>query len=187
MRRLHRRMDLRCKGSNRRRASIAALAQLYMRGRNRRQDFNMWTANRLTLDHGLVVIEDLNVHGMTASAKGTLERPGRNVKIKAGLNGAIRSKGWGILTDALEHKARYNGAEIVRVKAAHTSVTCSACGIRDSEARETQARFACRSCGYTGNADVNAAKNILAAGLAVTGRGDVGTTRSAKRQPPVAA
>ncbi|WP_255530007.1 transposase [Planomonospora sp. ID67723] len=86
---------------------------------------------------------------------------------------------------ALEHKARYNGSRIVRVPPAYTSQRCSACGTVDAKSRESQAVFARTSCAYTGNADVNAAKNILAAGLAVTGRGDLAVGRSAKRQPPV--
>jgi hypothetical protein len=52
--------------------------------------------------------------------------------------------------------------------------------------RESQAVFRCRACGRQDNADVNAAKNILAAGLAVTGRGDLAVGRSVKRQPPEA-
>ncbi|WP_425565655.1 zinc ribbon domain-containing protein [Pilimelia columellifera] len=50
--------------------------------------------------------------------------------------------------------------------------------------RVSQARFVCTGCGYRDNADVNAAKNILAAGLAVTGRGGPAVGRPAKRQPP---
>ena len=124
---------------------------------------------------------------MTASAKGTAEAPGKNVRAKSTLNRGILAKGWGGLARTLEHKARYNGSEIVKVNPAYTSQTCSACGTVDAKSRESQARFACRSCGHAENADVNAAKNILAAGLAVTGRGDLAVGRSVKRQPPVRA
>ncbi|WP_276940826.1 zinc ribbon domain-containing protein, partial [Ferrimicrobium acidiphilum] len=45
------------------------------------------------------------------------------------------------------------------------------CGYTDKKNRESQALFCCLSCGYTDKADVNAAKNIIAAGLAVQERG----------------
>ncbi|MFF4987384.1 RNA-guided endonuclease InsQ/TnpB family protein [Streptosporangium saharense] len=184
MRRLQQQLARQRKGSNRRAATRAKLARLNARVRNRRSDFLAWTADRLTRDHGLVVVEDLKIKSMTASAKGTGDAPGRGVRQKAGLNRAILSKGWGGLLDSLEHKARYNGSRVVRVPPAYTSQRCSACGAVDAKSRESQAVFACTSCAHTGNADVNAAKNILAAGLAVTGRGDLADGRSVKRQPP---
>ncbi|MEV4009979.1 transposase [Nonomuraea angiospora] len=94
--------------------------------------------------------------------------PGRNVAQKAGLNRSILAAGWGRLVERLEQKAR---SRVVRVNPAHTSQRCSACGIVDAKARESQAAFRCRSCGHAGNADVNAARNIkLAAGHAVAAR-----------------
>ncbi|MFF5204660.1 RNA-guided endonuclease InsQ/TnpB family protein [Streptosporangium sp. NPDC000396] len=184
LKRLQQKLARQRKGSNRRAATTARIGRLNARVRHRRTDFLAWTANRLTRDHGLVVVEDLQVRTMTASARGTVEVPGTNVRAKAGLNRAILAKGWGGLTVGLEHKARYNGSRIVRVPAAYTSQRCSACGLVDAKSRESQAVFACTSCAYAGNADVNAAKNILAAGLAVTGRGDLAAGRSVKRQPP---
>ncbi|MDF5754444.1 transposase [Spongiactinospora sp. TRM90649] len=184
LRRLQRKLARQRKSSNRRAATKAKIGRLNARIRARRTDFVAWTANRLTRDHGLVAVEDLKVRNMTASVKGTLAEPGRNVRQKAGLNRSILAKGWGGLLTALEHKARHNGSRIVRVPPAYTSQTCAACGHRAPENRESQAVFRCRACGHQANADVNAAKNILAAGLAVTGRGDLAVRRSAKRQPP---
>lgn len=170
--------------SHRRKSTRAKITILNAHVRARRNDFLAWTATRLTTDHGLVAIEDLRVKSMTATAKGTVETPGRNVRQKAGLNRAILNKGWGGLLTALEHKARYNGSRVVRVPAAYTSRTCNACTHVAKESRESQAVFRCVACGHQDNADVNAAKNILAAGLAVTGRGDLAGRRSVKRQPP---
>lgn len=184
LKRLQQQLARQRKGSNRRAATRAKLTKLNARIRARRTDFLAWTANRLTRDHGLVVVEDLNIRNMTASAKGTLAEPGRNVAAKAGLNRAILAKGWGGLLTALEHKARYNGSRILRVPPAFTSQTCHACGHCAPDNRESQAEFRCRACGHQAIADVNAAKNILAAGLAVTGRGDLAVGRSVKRQPP---
>jgi len=63
--------------------------------RVRRGDFATQTARRLAARHGLVVVEDLKVKQMTATAKGTVAAPGRNVRQKARLNRAILDKGWG--------------------------------------------------------------------------------------------
>ncbi len=60
---------------------------------------------------------------------------------------------------------------VVAIDPKHTSQTCSACQYYAPENRESQAVFVCKACGYGENADTNAAKNILAAGLAVTARG----------------
>ncbi|WP_119726792.1 RNA-guided endonuclease InsQ/TnpB family protein [Thermomonospora amylolytica] len=184
LKRLQQQLARQRKGSARRSATKAKIGRLNARVRARRTDFVAWTANRLTRDHGLVVVEDLKVKNMTASAKGTVEQPGSRVRQKAGLNRSILAKGWGGLLAALEHKARCNGSRIVRVPPAYTSQTCAACGHCAPDNRESQAVFRCRACGHQANADVNAAKNILAAGLAVTGRGDLAAGRSAKRQPP---
>jgi IS605 OrfB family transposase len=184
LRRLQQQLARCRKDSNRRRACRVKIGRLHARVRARREDFCAWTANRLTRNHGLVVVENLKIRNLTASARGTLAEPGRNVRQKAGLNRAILDKGWGGLVRKLEHKARYNGSLIVKVSPAFTSQTCNACGHVAAESRESQARFRCVACKHQANADVNAAKNILAAGLAVTGRGDLADRRSTKRQPP---
>lgn len=124
---------------------------------------------------------------LTRSAKGTVEAPGSNVKAKSGLNRAILSKGWHLFASALTSASRYSGTRVVVVPAQHTSQPCSACGHVDSKSRESQAVFRCTHCSYTEHADVNAAKNILAAGLAVTACEDSlqpsGRVASLKQEP----
>ena len=61
---------------------------------------------------------------MTASAKGTAEAPGRNVRAKAGLNRSILASGWAGLASKLDYKA----AELIEVDPAYTSQTCHECG-----------------------------------------------------------
>jgi putative transposase len=178
------RVDSRNRTSKRRGAVRAQLGGLNARIRARRADFAAQAATRLVRGHGLVAVEHLRVRNMTASVRGTAELPGRRVRQKAGLNRAILSKGWGRFLLQLEHAARYHGAQVVKVEPAYTSQICSDCGRCAKENRESQAVFRCTACGYADHADVNAAKNILAAGLAVTGRGDLGAARSVKRQPP---
>lgn len=171
--------------SGRRDAVRVELTRLNARIRARRVDFSAQTANTLVRKHGLVAVEDLRVKNMVRSAKGTVEAPGKNVRQKAGLNRAILGKGWGGFLLALNQAARYYGATVVKVNPAFTSQTCNACRHIARDSRESQASFRCVACGHQANADVNAAKNILAVGLTATGRGDPGVSRSVKRQPPV--
>ncbi len=127
--------------------------------------------------YNLVYLEDLNIAGMTASAKGTAEKPGKNVKQKTGLNRTIRSSGWGKLDQCLDYKSN-----VVKVPAAYTSQKCRACGHTAKQNRKTQSDFHCVKCGHRANADMNAALNILAFGNGAAGRGDGGVARSVKRQ-----
>ncbi|MEV6336868.1 transposase [Nocardia vinacea] len=162
--------------------TIAALRAVKRREVNRRADFNAWVANRVANRYGLVALEALRIQNMTASARGTIAEPGRNVGQKSGLNRAILQKGWHRFELALANAARYTGARIVKVPAAYTSLTCSRCRTIDPESRESQAVYRCRSCGYSENADVNAAKNIRRRAV-VTACGDLGTGRSVKQEP----
>jgi putative transposase len=166
--RLQQRLARAAKQSRNRVKTRQALSAIRARERRRRQDFCAQTAHELAARHGLVVIEDLKINQMTRSAKGTIEAPGTNVKAKSGLNRAILSKGWHQFTLALSSAARYTGTRLVTVPPHHTSQRCSACGHVDPKSRENQAVFRCTHCSHVEHADVNAAKNILAAGLAVT-------------------
>ncbi|XVQ86322.1 zinc ribbon domain-containing protein [Microbispora siamensis] len=67
----------------------------------------------------------------------------------------------------LAHKAESAGRELIAVNPGNTSRTCSRCGHCAKDNRRTQAEFACTACGHTAHADVNAAINILRAGLAL--------------------
>lgn len=115
----------------------------------------------------LIRVENLRVRAMTRSAKGTVDQPGRRVRLKAGLNRSILANVWGLLVSRLEDKA---SGRVEQVNPAYTSLTCSVCGHCAPENRESQARFRCVACGCRVNADVNAAGTV-AAGRAVTARG----------------
>lgn len=184
VRRLQQQLARQSKASNRRKATRAKLNAVFARVKARRKDFAAQTAHALATSNAVVVLEDLRTRNMTRSAKGTVEQPGTNVRQKAGMNRAILDKGWHGFELALRSTARTTGTQVVLVPAAYTSQTCHACRVVDSKSRESQADFKCTHCGHQDHADVNAAKNILAAGLAVTGRGDLAVGRSVKRQPP---
>jgi putative transposase len=167
LRLLQRRLARARKGSRGRGQVKAAIARLKARERDRRKDWAEKTSTSLVRRFDLIRVENLCITGMTRSARGTIDRPGRGVRQKAGLNRGILASGWGLLARRLEDKAP---GRVEKISPAFTSQRCSACGTVDGKSRESQADFACRSCGYTCNADVNAAKNI-AAGHAVTARG----------------
>jgi transposase len=108
---------------------------------------------------------------MLRSAAGTREQPRTNVAQKGGLNRSISRQAWSLLRRRTEDKAATWGVLVVAVDPRHTSQTCHRCGTIDPRTRESQARFHCRHRGHAAHAHVNAANNILAAGLAVTVRG----------------
>ncbi|MEI5103173.1 transposase [Streptomyces sp. PmtG] len=163
-RRLQQQLARTRKGSKRRKSCVAKLGVIMRRVRNRRRDFHAKTACRVVDGNALVVLEDLNVKGMTASARGTVTEPGTNVRQKAGLNRAILDKGWHGLERAVRNRARKTGATVRKINPAYTSQTCPACGTVDADSRKSQAKFVCTSCGYREHADTVGAKNTLARG-----------------------
>ncbi len=148
--------------SNRGRRVNGKLNKLHRKRRRKRDNATHQTSRRLADTAHTVVVEDLNTKAMTASAKGTVEAPGQNVKQKAGLNRSILASGWGLLERKLEYKA----GQVVKVNPAYTSQACSVCGYTNKSNRPSQVVFACGACGFQANADHNAARNIRArAGL----------------------
>lgn len=117
-------------------------------------------------DVDAVAIEDLNVSGMSRSARGTVEEPGTNVAAKAGLNRRILAAAPGEFRRMFEYKCAERGKHLVAVNPRNTSRHCPACGHTDPANRPTQALFLCEQCGHTNNADANAATNIGDLGIA---------------------
>jgi putative transposase len=149
-----------------------------------RRDFLHKLSTHIAQAHGVVVIEDLQVRSMTRSARGTRSRPGRNIRAKAALNRAILAQDWGELARQLAYKVERAGGTLVEVPPHRTSQRCSRCGAVDAASRSGRT-FACTSCGHAEDADTNAAKNILAAGLAVTARRALQAQAGAvNREPP---
>jgi putative transposase len=146
----------------------ARIARLHQRIAETRKTILHQVSTILSKNHALVVLENLKVGNMTASAKGTVEAPGRNVRQKSGLNQSILDQGWSMLKRMLEYKLRWSGGMLLLVDPAYTSQTCSVCGHVDAGNRPDQRTFRCRHCGHADHADVNAARNILARGLQST-------------------
>ena len=133
---------------------------------NQRLDFHHQVARRLITDHDVLCVEILKIKNMTRSAKGTVEDPGINVAAKSGLNRSITDAGWAQFLSILKGKAEEAGRTVIDVDPRHTSQTCAECGHVDPGNRVSQAVFRCQLCGHQAHADINAARNILRAGLA---------------------
>lgn len=172
--RLQRKLSRAAKGSASRNKARQRYAGLRAKEARRRQDFCVKTARQLAEDNAVVVLEKLPTTNMTRRALPVKDpnNPGHylpnGAAAKSGLNKAILSKGWYRFEQALKSVSRYTGTKVVKVPAAFTSLRCSACGHVDPKSRESQAVFRCSNCSSPAqHADVNAAKNILAAGRAL--------------------
>jgi putative transposase len=184
-----RRALARCrKGSNRRRKVRAKLGRQLARVANARQNHLHQVSTALTKAHGFIAMERLSVANMTRSAGGSVEEPGANVAQKRGLNRAILDAGWGELARMIRYKAERAGGELVLAEPRGTSVECSGCGAAVPK-ELSERRHRC-GCGLDLHSDVNAARVILARGLAARAAvegglplGDANVGRRAVRRP----
>jgi putative transposase len=183
--RLARRLSRAKRGSNRRQRTKARFARARALDADRRKDWAEKTGTDIARRFDLIRVEDLRIRNMTRkpAPKPDPEKPGaflpNGARAKAGLDRGILASGWGLFAQRLEQKAP---GRVEKVHPAYTSQRCSACGHIAAESRKSQALFACVACTYTGNADVNAARNI-AAGHAVTARGGGALARPVNREP----
>lgn len=138
------------------------IARIRARAKRRVLDWQHKTTTELTGTFGTIGVEDLSIVGMVASARGNNGTPGRNVRQKAGLNRAIAGQAWGRTIELLTYKLADRGGILIKVSAVGTSQRCHACGMTMNGSRRSQALFSCQNtgCGWTGNADHNAACNI---------------------------
>jgi putative transposase len=160
---LQRRLARKTKFSANWRKLKAKISRLHSHAANARKDYLHKQSTIIAESQGVVKVEKLNVRGMSASAKGTIEEPGRNVRAKAGLNKSILDQGWSMFRTMLVWKLAERGGRLEEVSAAYTSQTCSECGVVDAASRCSQSEFRCIACGHCAHADINAAKNILQA------------------------
>ena len=170
--RYQRRMSRKVKGSANWKKAKARVQRMHTKITNVRRDFLHKTSCAIARSHALVVVEDLAVSNMSRSAKGTVEKPGKSVKAKSGLNKAILDQGWAEFRRQLEYKLAWNGGTLLAVPAHHTSQTCPECEHVSKDNRQTQSRLACVSCGHTAHADTVGAINILARGRRVSACGE---------------
>ena len=182
--RLQRQLSRKVKFSNNWQKQKRKIQRLHSCIANIRRDYLHKVTTTVSKNHAMIVIEDLKVSNMSKSAAGTVSQPGRNVRAKSGLNRSILDQGWYEMHRQLEYKQLWRGGQVLAVPPAYTSQRCACCGHTAKENRLSQSQFRCQVCGYTANADVNGARNILAAGHAVLACGEmVQSGRPLKQEP----
>lgn len=160
------------RGSNRRRKARERVAGVHRKIRNRRRDYLHKAAHNLVVGYDVIIAENLNPARMTRrpaprpNGSGGYQPNGGSAK--TGLNRSILDAGWGMFLELIRAKAESAGREFIQVNAAYTSQTCSGCGHREAANRNGKV-FNCLSCGHRDDADINAAVNILRAGLVLRG------------------
>ena len=175
--RYQRRMARCQRGSANRAKAKAKVARAHRKVRASRADFLHRTSTALVRDHDVIVIEDLAVQNMVRNRS---------------LAKAISDCGWGTFRQMLEYKAaRYGRHLIVTGRWYPSSKTCSACGHLLAELSLNTRHWTCPSCGTRHDRDINAAKNIRAAGLAVSAcgadvrpQGTLPRQSAVKQEPP---
>ncbi|MGW4043387.1 RNA-guided endonuclease InsQ/TnpB family protein [Streptomyces sp. NPDC004721] len=154
--RAQRELSRKVKGSANRAKARLKVARIHTRIADRRRDGLHKLTTRLVRENQTIVIEDLTV---------------RNLLKNGRLARAISDASWTELRSMLEYKAQWYGREVIAVdRWFPSSKLCSNCGILQSTMPLHVRTWTC-DCGTTHDRDVNAAKNLLAAGLAVSACG----------------
>ncbi len=139
------------KGSSNRAKARLRVAKVYARIADRRRDHLHKVTTRLVRENQVIAVEDLTV---------------RNLVKNRSLARAISDAAWRELRMMLEYKAAWYGRTLVAVdRWFPSSKLCSACGALQEAMPLNVREWAC-GCGAVHDRDVNAARNVLAAGLA---------------------
>ena len=147
------------------------IARTYDYQRNVIEDFAHQTSARLVSleEIWVYVLEALKIKNMTKRPKAKYDEAGKPLRngasAKAGLNAAVLRSGWGKTGRYLRYKAIRAGKLVLEVDPKNTSRCCPLCGAVDAKNRPSQAVFRCVRCGFEGNADVVAARNIRDRGI----------------------
>jgi len=152
-----RRLAKKCKGSKNRTKAKLKVARTHAQIADRRRDHLHKLTTRLIRENQTVILEDLSVRGMAGSLK---------------LGRSVNDAALGEFRRQIEYKAQWHGRQVVLVDRWFPSTKrCFDCGFINKVALSDR-EWECPRCGTTHDRDVNAARNILAAGLAVSACGE---------------
>ena len=158
---LARQVSRKQRGSIRRRRAADRMARRRRHHADSVRDAAHKLSTRLASKHCEIHIEDLRLKRMTETARGSVDKPGRNVRCRAGLNRWMLAQAHGEFRRQLAYKCERSGAKLILKDPAHTSQECAECHHVAPENRPSQAAFACVKCGHRDNADRNAARVVL--------------------------
>ena len=143
-------LSRRRKGSNRWHKQRLKVAKLHEKIANQRQDFLHKTSRQLANRYDAVVIEDLNMKGMSQALH---------------FGQSVHDNGWGMFTSFLQYKLAEQGKKLIKIdKWFASSKTCSHCGRVKASLSLSERLFRC-ACGFVADRDINAATNIHKEGL----------------------
>ena len=155
---LQRRLAKKTKGSNRRKRAKLKVSRLHAKIADSRRDFLHKLSTRLINENQVIAIESLSVSNMQKNRC---------------LSKSIADASWSEFLRQLEYKALWYGRELVGIdKWYPSSKRCSDCGYTMPKMPLNVRQWTCPECGAIHDRDVNAARNVLAAGLAVSARGE---------------
>lgn len=152
------------KGSKNRQKARIKVARIHAKTADCRRDFTHKLSTKLIKENGFIAIEDLNVRGMVKNHC---------------LAKSIADSGWSELTRQLEYKAEWYNRKLVRIdRFFPSSKRCFECGYINNNLQLSDRNWTCSECSAELNRDINASKNIKAAGLAVLASGEDVTLES---------
>ena len=152
------------RGSRRWRQTQKRLARQRCREAHARKTWHFQVASQIIKSGPqIIVVEKLQIKNMTRSAKGTIEKPGVNVKAKSGLNRSVFDAGLAQFIQILTEKAESAGRLVVAVDSKGTSQRCSDCG--KTVTKSLKERWHSCPCGAEYHRDHNAARNVLQRGV----------------------
>ena len=144
LRKVHRELSRKKKGSNNRGKQKVSLANIYRKVRNARKDYLHKVSRTLVDTYDLIVFEDLQIKNMVKNHH---------------LARSIHDAAWGMLIDFTTYKAEYAGKSVELVNPRNTSKQCSVCG-NIQPMPLSQRTYRCHVCGNVMDRDHNAAINI---------------------------
>jgi putative transposase len=157
------------KGGNNREKARRKVARVHARINDRRRDYQHKLSTRIVNENQVICVESLAVKNMVKNHK---------------LAKAISDVGWGEFVQQLEYKSQWSGRTLVKIdKWYPSSKRCHDCGhLLDSLPLDIR-HWTCPECGVQHDRDINAAKNVLAAGLAVSACGESVRPGAVKTNP----